>query len=76
MPAIPVVDGPDMRLVRWSLGRPSPPVSAALDTSTDDVSWTASGGVPENATQINGGLFTAAVYGPNEWVGGSLFESR
>ena len=50
-------------------------LNSALNTSTDGVNWTASGGLPENVTQINGGIFTTAVYGSNAWVGGSLFET-
>jgi hypothetical protein len=50
-------------------------MSGALHTSTDGVNWMASGGMPEGVTQINGGIFTSAVYAQNTWVGGSLFET-
>jgi hypothetical protein len=50
-------------------------LSGALHTSTDGVTWTASSGMPEGVTQINGGIFTSAVYGTSGWVGGSLFET-
>jgi hypothetical protein len=47
--------------------------NSALFTSTNGVSWTQVSPLPDLA-EINGGVFTAAVYGANKWVGVSSNE--
>ena len=47
--------------------------NSALFTSTDGVTWAQVSPLPALG-EINGGVFTAAVYGANQWVGVSMGE--